>query len=340
LAARGKVSIIIPVYNSARHLEKCLNSVVKQTYDDIEIIIVNDGSTDDSKKICESFKSTYKNIKLINQENSGQATARNKGIQVSTGENIQFVDSDDTIDFDMTQKLVNSINDEIQLVICGYRKIQADKIIDNFPGIYGTKDIKDFLNIFCVYFENLVINSSCNKLYVSEVIKKNALNFDPDIRLGEDFFFNLQYIQKCKKICVIKDVLYNYMAVGYESITRRYKKDMFLIKKMIFENMKKFLEENDSYNEQNQKILEYTYLKTLIACFENIINPQNSLKAAERINEIKKIINDESVNIIRNINDEKIEFQNKIVRFMIMRKLSFGIFVFFSVKGLLRRRTN
>jgi glycosyltransferase involved in cell wall biosynthesis len=336
-----KVSIIIPVYNAAKHLDKCLNSVVKQTYCNIEIIIINDGSTDNSKEVCECFVSKYKNIKLINQENCGPSSARNKGIQVSSGKYIQFVDSDDTIDLGMTEKLVDSINDEIQFIICGYRYIRLDavkeKIINRVPGLCGIKEIKDFISHFGLYFKDGFIHSPSNKLYASNVIKKNDIYFDSNVRFGEDLLFNLDYIKRCNKICVIQDVLYNYVACQTGSLTSCYKNNLFQNQKMLNENVKKFLLEKGSLNIQNQTNVDSMYYISLLTCFENVIYSESSLKFKQKMNEINYIVNDESINvIIKNMYNKKLQFHDEIVRTLINHNAIFGIFAFFSMKRFIR----
>jgi glycosyltransferase involved in cell wall biosynthesis len=341
LGRQDKVSIVIPVYNAAKYIEKCLNSVLKQTYDNIEVIIVNDGSEDNSKQICESYASSYKQIKVINQKNMGPSRARNRGIEESTGKYIQFVDSDDVVESEMTQKLVDAINSEVQLVICGYKKIylesRVEKTVDNIPHPSGIKDIHVFLNDFGTYFEQILISSPWNKLYISDIIKENKLYFDPNVNLGEDLLFNLSYMKKCNKINIIQDTLYNYMNIENESLTRRYRKNLFFNQKMLFGNIKEFLIENNSCNSQNLDILENMYLGCLLVCFENIANHENKSSIRSKVSEINDILNDETViNAIRTVRSKRI--QTLILAVLLKLKIPFGVFVIFFTKQLLRKK--
>ena len=121
---KGKVSVIVPVYNVGKYLEECLNSIINQTYKDIEMVIVNDGSTDNSLDIIEKFKNKDNRIKLINQINKGVSVARNIGLLNSTGNYIFFVDPDDYIEIDCINKLVEKINiDRSEMVIFNYIKV-------------------------------------------------------------------------------------------------------------------------------------------------------------------------------------------------------------------------
>ncbi|KEQ36910.1 exopolysaccharide biosynthesis protein, sugar transferase [Streptococcus mitis] len=112
------ISIIVPVYNVEEYLEECLESIRKQTYQDIEVILVNDGSTDGSQAICEHFCQTDKRFRLINQKNQGQSVARNRGLKESLGEYIMFVDSDDVVSLGLLEQLMKYMSDGIDIVEC------------------------------------------------------------------------------------------------------------------------------------------------------------------------------------------------------------------------------
>ena len=127
-----KVSVIVPVYNTSKYLDKCINSLVNQTLEDIEIIIINDGSTDDSKKKIELWEKKDKRIKLYNKENGGQASARNLGLSVATGEYIAFLDSDDYVSNEMYNLLYQEAKkDDFDIILCDYYLDYGDKIIKN-----------------------------------------------------------------------------------------------------------------------------------------------------------------------------------------------------------------
>ena len=339
---RDKVSIIIPVYNAAKHIEKCLQSVLNQTYKNIEIVIINDGSTDNSKDICDSYVAEYEQIRLINQKNSGPSAARNSGLQASTGKYIQFVDSDDTINALMTETLVNSIRNEIQLVICGYRDIKINKGIDKTvefqPHNCGIKDIKDFNDNFMDYYLAGFVSSVCNKLYLLAMIKKNSIQFNNDIRWGEDLLFNIKYYKCCKKINIIPNVLYNYMNFEFSSLTRSYKKNLFTNRKLLLKKIEDYLINTNTYKDLNKSGLSYMYLKKLILCFENVINQKNELKFKDKLNELKNIVSDNSLDILdNNIDYLKTNLQDKLVLFLVKIKFSLGIYAYFLFKKFLRK---
>ncbi|MFJ7827546.1 glycosyltransferase [Psychrobacillus sp. NPDC096623] len=176
-----QVSIIVPVYNAELYLNDCIQSIINQTYKNIEVILINDGSTDTSGFICDDFANIDSRIKVIHQSNSGPSISRNIGIQLAQGKYIQFVDSDDTIDSIMTEKLVESINEESQLVLSGYKNVQVNE--DNArtlqivsPGVQGILSNKEFLMHFGMFFEQSFINPLWNKLYITDIIKKKIFN--------------------------------------------------------------------------------------------------------------------------------------------------------------------
>lgn len=138
------VSIIIPVYNAKKYLANTLDSVIKQTYKNLEIILVNDGSTDNSKDICESYAKIDKRIKVINKENGGVSSARNYGLALAKGEYISFIDSDDFLVTDMIETLVNDIqNTNAEIAVCGYWHVTEEE----YQKIRRTAINEEFVNV-------------------------------------------------------------------------------------------------------------------------------------------------------------------------------------------------
>ena len=126
----SKVSIIIPVYNAEKTLCRCLDSLVAQTYEDIEIILVNDVSVDSRRNICETYKDKFSHISLINQKNAGPATARNVGIDCASGKYISFVDADDYVECNMIEEMVRAAEtSHAEMVICGYNQEHSGIIV-------------------------------------------------------------------------------------------------------------------------------------------------------------------------------------------------------------------
>jgi len=173
-----KVSIIVPVYNTSKYLDKCLDSLTKQTLKDIEIIIVNDGSTDDSQEKLEKWAKKDKRIKLYNKENGGQASARNLGLDVASGEYIAFVDSDDYVSYEMYKTLYNSTTNKVDIVLCDYYLDYGESIVENNKLFdkEGTISHKDYI---------MSTPSPVNKIIKKSFLEKNNFKF-PEGFIYED----------------------------------------------------------------------------------------------------------------------------------------------------------
>ena len=191
------ISIIVPVYNVEEYLEECLESIRKQTYQDIEVILVNDGSTDDSQAICEHICQTDKRFRLINQKNQGQSVARNHGVKESIGEYIMFVDSDDVVSLGLLEQLMKYMSNGIDIVECDRTK--AIQCLNE-----EKKDIhvKEFDSNEALYqcFNHGVSWSPVAKLYRREIVEK--VPFLENL-IYEDFYtgiVSLKYIHKMRKI--------------------------------------------------------------------------------------------------------------------------------------------
>jgi len=334
-----KVSVIIPVYNAAECLDNCLRSVLQQTYKNIEIILVDDGSTDNSKEICTSYIQKYSNIKLIEQMNSGPSAARNNGINNSSGDFIQFVDSDDTIDKNMTETLVNTLDNNAQLVICGFRRIhiksgKAEELTNKSNAVYN---IDDFLNAFGMHYENWMINTIWNKMYISDIIKKNNIKFNSGITMGEDLIFNLDYLKRCQRIVLIQDILYNYMVYSSGSLTTSYLQNEFQVQKYLYAYVRNFLNEKNHYYEINRRSNQLVFFNSVIKCLKNINDYFKNKK--EKYKEISLILKDDEVKEL-NANIAVYKFSlRKIIYFVLLKLRSPGLLsAYYVMKNKIRNR--
>ena len=204
-----KLSVIIPVYNVEQYLPKCLASVVQQTLKDIEIICVNDGSTDNCLKILEEFKSKDNRIKIINKENAGLGNARNTGLEEAKGEYISFIDSDDYIDENFFELLYNEAKEDDADVACGgiIRENDGEPYcLINYPQTVITDDIYQKINISKATQFSFV----WNKIYRHSFLKENELKFMPDINF-EDLIYTPQVMLKSNTLVVVPNTFYHYI---------------------------------------------------------------------------------------------------------------------------------
>lgn len=204
------VSIIIPVYNVAQYLDDCLNSIIRQTYKNLEIIIIDDGSTDDSLEICRSFTAKDKRLKVLHQDNAGVSSARNAGLNIMTGNYVLFIDSDDRIEQNMVESFIEIFdeNSKIDAVFCGYKEFDDEtgtiikevapnqsKMVDRDEGV---------AEIFGEYSTML-----WNKMFRCSIIDKSDL-FDVTLKIGEDELWMVDVLKRASNIMLIGTPLYYY----------------------------------------------------------------------------------------------------------------------------------
>ena len=209
---REKITVVVPIYNAEQYLERCLKSIVEQTYENLEIILVNDGSSDKSLEICERFKANDERITIINKENGGVSSARNRGIEAATGKYIIFIDADDYIEKDMFAILEDDlIKNKVDISICGFRTVDANGNILSVSQPMDEKyfDAKTFRrNLFSdKYYRNLI----WNKLFKLEIIKENNIRFREDIHINENVLFMLDFAKYAFRFSYGNEILYNFL---------------------------------------------------------------------------------------------------------------------------------
>lgn len=213
------ISIIVPFYNNAPYLGRCIESIINQTYDEWELILVNDGSTDSSEEVIRPYLVDGR-INLYCKENGGVSSARNYGIKQSIGEFLLFVDGDDWLAEDTCKVLLNVMEAKSPCcVIFGFNQTHGHIWAPEYNKDYlSLNDLKDD---FDYWLNTELLSSSVNKLY-----RKNLLDslFPDNMSFGEDLVFSLNYLSKCERICFIKDPLYQHEVYNTSSITHTFNK--------------------------------------------------------------------------------------------------------------------
>jgi len=245
----SKISVIVPVYNTAKYLRQCLESLVNQTFSDIEIICVNDGSTDNSAKILEE----YPQIKVITQENKGLSEARNTGIKIAKGEYIGFVDSDDWVDLDFFEKLYNSITKYDADMACATIKRRIKKYRVRYNEEKSYTDLEEKLKVCGLPRSSYV----WNKLYRTSIVKQNL--FIKNVYF-EDILWTPNVIKQSDKIVTVPYTIYHYR-VNSNSIvkkcpSKKKQEDFYNAKKYLI----KFFDENQiQISEKERSITKRKY---------------------------------------------------------------------------------
>lgn len=225
------ISLIMPVYNSENYIEKTIQSVLKQTFEDFELIIVDDGSIDGSKKICDDYALCDKRIIVVHKQNGGVCSARNVGIAYSSGQYIGFIDDDDIYEDRFCEILYKTmIKDESDFIKCGRKNIKItlkQDVLSEVECTYyetGMFHINEFLEQYYTFKKSDILGPVWNGLYKRQIILENYLTFDENIKHGnEDIIFNTLYLRFCRKISIVKDVLYvHYYRISHSTSMKFY----------------------------------------------------------------------------------------------------------------------
>lgn len=234
-----EISLIIPVYNVEKTLRRCVDSVLNQSYDNYEIILVDDGSTDSSGILCDQYSSLEK-ITVIHKENGGLGSARNAGIDIAIGKYICFVDSDDYIMEDYLSVMHDSITgNNCDIVVSGYILKQNKNFLENSPkdfvGCYLKSQYYDLLLEFAK--GNAFLYFAWNKLYKRSLIIENNIKFI-DRHCAEDMMFNSQYYAIAQSVSVIQDCIYVYTVENMDSLSNRRRSGFWEDMKLVFDSYK------------------------------------------------------------------------------------------------------
>ena len=209
----AKISVIVPIYNTSKHLKKCLDSIINQTHQNLEVILIDDGSTDQSGQIADHYAKQDSRIKVIHQKNQGQSAARNTGLEKATGNYISFIDSDDTIKPDFITKLLRAYSNQTALSVCGihYKRLKQKTANDVYIAPLRPQKSHESNKAYLLYL--LAVDgrmySSVNKLYLATTAKK--CSFDEKLNFAEDTKFVLDYLKRTSgNIAFVLEPLYIY----------------------------------------------------------------------------------------------------------------------------------
>lgn len=293
-----KVSIVIPVYNCENYIRTCMESITNQTYRNIEVIIINDGSKDKTKDIINSFISKDSRIIYIEQENSGPSMARNNGIDKATGEYLIFIDSDDTVEENYVEILLKSILDEKNdIVCCGYSDISIYGNVNCSDFIYDTNNIKkqDFLYKVCQGTGGVL----WSKIFKKEIIDNYNVRMNKDIFMCEDLIFVLQYGSYCNNFSYIDEYLYNYNRLNVNSISSNISKEYLYNYIDVCKHIESILLDNNLKKEEVSKIISNRVQSIVTTIIDSEIKNINKKGIKEIFNDINDIISEEYINLYK-----------------------------------------
>ncbi|WP_195244228.1 glycosyltransferase family 2 protein [Clostridium celatum] len=267
---KPQLSIIMPVYNAERYLNKCIESILGQSYNNFELIIINDGSIDGSKEICEYYSANDKRVKVINKTNEGQSAARNDGLKLAKGQYIQFIDADDWLELNACETLIKNIQiEEVDWVLASFNFVGKNRIEKvNFKSIkYNTNE---FVDNMTKYLNHWAFNVLWNKIYKKEIIVANSISFTKELNYSEDLLFNLKYMKYSNSISIISNNIYNYNKVNEKSSTKQNIKNMYYTQKKAFEVIVKILRDNKWDNKENIVWIQKAYVDVIYSYLRSV----------------------------------------------------------------------
>lgn len=297
------VSIIMCVYNAEKVVERAIDSVLNQSYKNIELIVINDGSKDRTRDIIDEKALNDNRIYVIHKENGGPGKARNAGIDIASGKYIMFIDSDDEYELNMIEKMVTKIaENSYDLVCCGFKNVlynSNDEIIKVSNSKRLDMDYKNRNNLLCgidSFIGTWLFNPLWNKIYRNDIIKYNKIKIDENSDMGEDYCFNIDYINNCNTVCVFHETLYKY-TLSEECLTTKFRKNEFEVRKPNLVKLEKFYDMNNV----SKNRLYFEYIMMSYSCFSHLFRKENKNTYKENLQYILSVINNESVLNISNV---------------------------------------
>lgn len=288
-----KISVIVPIYNVEKFLDRCIASLRNQTLFDIEIILVDDESPDNCPKMCDDYALLDKRIKVIHKKNGGLGYARNSGMEIATGEYIAFVDSDDYVEFDMFEEMYKAASEnDADFVRVDNFKERIDGTVVNLEykppmreGVYNKKELRDNL----LYPQLGMMPSDDGSKYVScsvwrniyrkEIIDYWELRFVSERDLiSEDIPFNIDFMMRCDRAVVINRKYYHYI-VNDKSLTQTYRADRFEKELILYHALIKRAKKNNIYSECKTRLSRHLLTRARMCIKNELIGNPNKKQA-------------------------------------------------------------
>ena len=325
------ISIIIPIYNMADSLEKCINSILNQRFTDYELILIDDGSKDESYDICKKYAINYSNITAIHQDNQGSGPARNAGIRIANGDYLLFIDSDDELAGDalfyLNQRIIESNSD---LYVFGYKVIDAagrkkTKCYTNYD-ISGEEVRKDYSPFFMNLFDFGIQGAPWNKLFKTEIVRKYNILY-PNLKRHQDEVFISRYVSYTSNVRFCNDILYTHFANDIKKVWNKYPSNYFDIVKSLYQYRKDIIIPWNPSNSKVESLIYSEYINNAIrACFRQFdkeLVPSYSVRKEWYTNILFKEFEVRKLNYPKELLGDFKVLQNKMFIFAIKHQSAF-----------------
>jgi glycosyltransferase involved in cell wall biosynthesis len=328
------ISIIMPVYNVEKYIAKSIQSVLNQKYQDFELLVIIDGSPDNSKQIAETFND--ERIIIYEKPNGGLSDARNYGLERAKGEFVYFLDSDDWIEPNLLENTISVFDKkEIDFVIFGYFLDDED-----FEGnLISTKETSSKVIQFDKNLNDLdldentlnILGYAWNKLYRVSFLKNNNITFDKGVSLVEDILFNSRVYEKSKQLTFIDDKLYHYINRPSESLIKTFHNNSFELYLKKSKSIEGFLDSWSVTNDKKNKILASVIVSGIRYCVNNLFAYKNDLSEFQKINYIKMMLYNQETQKVINSYDAISSF-DILYKKIIINKAVFLLYLLCKIK--------
>ncbi|WP_051689264.1 glycosyltransferase [Butyrivibrio sp. AE2032] len=337
-----KVSVIVPIYNVEKQLKRCVDSILGQSYSNLEIILVDDGSPDNCGDICDQYAAQDCRIKVVHKENGGLGFARNSGLDIATGNYVVFIDSDDYITSDYVEKLLSRlVENNADLVLAGLTRERNGQKTDHpttdTVKVIETQDIVDTVLLPIIgaspnYYTDVEREMSvCINMYCMDIISENQLRFVSEREyVSEDFFFNLNYLLKVKKAVLIPECIYIY-SDNVTSLTNTYRSDRYDKYKKMMMAETDIIKSNNIYDIAVLRLYR-TFIMKCKKCIALIALSDMPIK--DQLRECRHILKDDLfVSVVNEYYRHVYQNKQKLFLFLMKNRMSMTLLLLYRIKN-------
>lgn len=340
-----KISVVVPVYNVEKYIEQCLDSIIDQTYRDLQIILVDDGSTDGSAIICDEYAAKDSRISIIHQPNGGVSVARNTGIEAATGDYLTFVDSDDWLESGMYEKMVNQLNNSsgLDMVMCDSTLITKDSEIKSTDfireGYYSKSQIVSELYPVLLVTEDfgkIPLVSVWNCLMKRSILMHHHIRFDPGLRYGEDYLFMPEILIHTTSFYYLKGTHYYHYRQYEESRSKKLQPDWWHNFLDLNKKLKVLLADSKEFDFTRQLKLQLIHSALFLssAIFKN-----KGLRERDKLQLLKNLFNDSELRAaFSNLDIRTQPMLLKVVLFLMKRKMSVNYYIYRNMVSIIKSK--
>ena len=336
------ISIVVPVFNTEQYIYRCVNSILEQTYKNIEIILIDDGSRDGSGIICDQLAEANDTITVIHKKNEGLGVARNTGIKNASGKYITFIDSDDYISVDHINNLINAlVINKADACYGGHTKVNGNDEVRYLNALSGESFegdalIKEIIPRMCGQTgsrDDCIQMSVCMAMYSLDLIRREGIRFVSERQfVSEDLIFNLDYISHSKKVCFSSDTGYFYW-FNDTSLSHSYLPDRFEKSKVMLHEVSSKTKELGIYDECEQRIINSLLVNTRVS-LQSEQKQSHIVGIRKTYRKFSSIIKDEELHgIMSRYNSDGVRVQARIVNYFIFHRVPILVWIIMALRN-------